>query len=134
MGCPKLEKPTTSIEEMQKYKKYEAKRAAETRRQAEARNKKNENVTLTEEELEEKRKNAREGKRLSQANIDANSSCQKHAGQKVKDKNCKRKSHNQENLSLPSHFTTSTSCVILQRERLKVKIETLCGRVPKIGR
>ena len=69
MGRPKLEKPTTSKERMQKYRKDEAKRAAENRRQADARKKKNQNVTLTEEELQEKRRNPRQRKRLSQANM-----------------------------------------------------------------
>lgn len=80
---------------MQKYRKYEAKRSAQNRRQAKERKKKNESVTLTEEK-QEKRKNAREWEILSQANIDDNSPCQEYAGRKVKDKNHKRKSRNQE--------------------------------------
>lgn len=81
---------------MQKYRKYEAKRSAQNRRQAKERKKKNESVTLTEEKQEEKQKNAREWEILSQANIDDNSPCQEYAGRKVKDKNHKRKSRNQE--------------------------------------
>ena len=70
-------------------------------------------------------------KKVLEANIDTNSSS---VGQKVKDKNRKKNSHNQENLSSPSHCTTSTSCVRLLRQRLKVKIGAPCGKVSKTGR
>lgn len=58
-----------SQEQKQKYRRVEAERAAENRIQAEAKKKKSKNVTLVEEELEDKRKNAREWKRLSGANM-----------------------------------------------------------------
>ena len=86
-----LKSQQRSKERLQKYRKDETKRAAKNRRQAEARKKENKNFTLIEEELEEIRKNARERKRLSGANTPVGPA-KKRAGQKVKDKNHKKKS------------------------------------------
>ena len=134
MGRPKLENPTTSKQRMQKYRMDSAKRAAENKKRAEWRKKKNENVTLTEDQLEEKRKNDRERKRLSRDNIDANSSRQKRLGQKIKDKNRKRKSRKLENISSPSCSTNSTPRVRLHREKMTVRVESLCSGVSKTGK
>lgn len=81
-------------------------------------------VTSTKLESEETPNNAREWKRLSRANVDANSSRQKPTGE-VKEKKRKRKSRNEENLSPPLHCTTSAFRIMLHRARLKAKTETL---------
>ena len=118
MVRPNSENPTTS-ERMRKVRQNDEKRIAANVRRAIARENKKKTVTLTAEELEEKRRKARERKRNSR-----NMSRQKTAGAKITDKNRKRKIR-QEEVSTPDH-PTSAERTRLYRANSKVNVGSLC--------
>ena len=131
MGRPRLEKPTTSKERMQKVRQNKEKRDAANARRREARRLLQNSSKATPEELEEKRANDRLRQQKSRANRKDTNSRQKNQGLKIKDRNRKRKERS-ETLSTPLPTpSSSTERTRLHRDRMKINVKSLCSSSKK---
>ena len=131
MGRPRLEKPTTSKERMQKVRQNKEKRDAANARRREARRLLQNSSKATPEELEEKRTNDRLRQQKSRANRKDTNSRQKNQGLKIKDRNRKRKERS-ETLSTPLPTpSSSTERTRLHRDRMKINVKSLCSSSKK---
>ena len=86
MGCPKLGKPTTSVEAIRKWREKESNKDSKKEKR---RPRYNQNKTI--EQLEKEREKNRVRKALPRQRIKEKSSCQKLHELKLKEKNRKKK-------------------------------------------
>ena len=130
MGRPRSERPTTSKERMQKLRQNEEKRAAANARRREARLLRKD-LNQTPEELEIVRANARIRQEKCRTLKKETNSRQKNQGQRMKERNRKRKMRETEVSSPAIVPPSSAERTRLYRERMKVNVRSLCSSSKK---